>query len=467
MRRLDRAYQPRLPDDAQRAARSRKPEGDGRKRRRIAVIYRRTDDLKPSPANPRTHSPAQIAHIAASIEAFGFNVPLLANAADEIVAGHGRWLAAKKLGLAEVPTIRLDHLSAAQAKAFRIADNRLTEIATWDDRLLAEQLKQLAELNLDFDLEATGFSMAEIDLRIENLAPRVAGDDAVDEVPAEMGPPVCQEGDLWLLGPHRLLCANALDGQAFDTLMAGEAAAMAFTDPPYNVRIQGHVSGRGAIHHREFAMATGEMSRAEFRTFLTQITGHLACHSRDGSLHYLFIDWRHVEELLAAGRASYTSLENLCVWTKTNAGLGSLYRSQHELIPIFKKGDAAHRNNVQLGTFGRNRTNVWIYPGGPGFSRGPDDDEARAVHPTVKPVALVVDAILDVSARQEIILDPFVGSGTTVIAAERTGRRCFGMEIDPLYVDAAIRRWQRLTGSSAVHAGSQRCFADIEAERQR
>jgi hypothetical protein len=232
------------------------------------------------------------------------------------------------------------------------------------------------------------------------------------------------------------------------------------------VEINGHASGRGAIRHRPFPMASGEMDKAAFAAFLGQACRNLAAFSADGSIHFVCMDWRHLDELLAAGRDAYGELINLCIWTKDNGGMGSLYRSQHELVFVFKHGHNGHRNNVQLGQFGRNRSNVWRYAGVNSFARCGEEGNLLALHPTVKPVAMVADAILDCSARSEIVLDAFLGSGTTVIAAERTGRRCYGLELDPAYVDTAVRRWQRLTGASALHAASGRGFDDLADEAE-
>jgi DNA modification methylase len=437
-------------------------------RLKLAIVYRPIDELKPDPANPRCHSRKQIRQIGNSLKAFDFIVPVLIDREDKIIAGHGRVLAGREVGLTEVPTLCLDHLTVAQARAFMIADNRLTEIATWDDRLLAQQLKELSLLGLDFDVTITGFEVAEIDLRIASLEDLPATDndpaDAVPEVPA--GPPLSKLGDLWLLGSHRILCANALDPEAFRTLLGDKHAAMVLTDAPYNLRIEGHVSGLGAVHHRPFPMASGEMDRPEFTAFLSQACCNLAAFSADGSLHFLFMDWRHIEDLLAVGRRVYGELKNLCVWVKDNAGMGSFYRSQHELIAVFKNGRQGHRNNVQLGRFGRNRSNVWHYPGANSFSRRGEEGNLLALHPTVKPVAMVTDAILDCSARGEIVLDAFLGSGTTLIAAERTGRSCCGLELDPAYVDTIIRRWQSLTGGDARHSTSGRSFDDLAREAE-
>jgi DNA modification methylase len=435
---------------------------------RMSVTYRRIGELKPDPANPRRHSNKQIRQIANSIKAFGFNVPILIDRDDNVIGGHGRLAACRELDVTEVPTLCLDHLSPEQARAFRIADNRLTEIAVWDDRLLAQQLKDLSLLGLDFSIEVTGFETGEIDLRIASLEdlPKT-GDDPADllpDMPASL--PISKLEDIWILGHHRLLCGTALASAAFAALMGDERGAMVFTDPPYNVAIDGHASGLGAIHHRPFPMASGEMDGAEFTAFLRQALGNLADVSVNGSLHYICMDWRHIGELLTAGRDVYDELKNLCVWVKDNGGMGSLYRSQHELVFVFKHGRKGHRNNVQLGQFGRNRSNIWNYPGANSFSRCGEEGNLLALHPTVKPMAMVADAILDCSARGDIVLDAFLGSGTTLIAAERTARRCYGLELDPGYVDTAVRRWQALTGRSAHHALSGRSFDDLAREAE-
>jgi len=449
----------------------RRPGPDARHQRSnsrvsLSIVYRPIDQLKLDPANPRRHSKRQVRQIANSIELFGFIVPILTDRYWKVITGHGRLLAVRLLGMTEVPTLCLDHLTEAQARAFMIADNRLTENSVWDDRLLAQQLKDLSPRGLDFDIEVTGFEMGEIDLRIASLdEPCDPSDDPADMLPeAPNGPPVSKIGDVWRLGDNSVLCGNALDAAAFGALMGDDRAAMVFTDPPYNVEIDGHAGGRRAIRHRPFPMASGELDGPQFTGFLRAAFRNLVAFSDDGSLHYVFMDWRHVDEVMAAGREVYTELKNICAWIKDNAGMGSLYRSQHELVFVFKHGRSGHRNNVQLGGFGRNRTNVWRYPGVNSFAGSGAEGNLLALHPTVKPVALVADAILDCSARGDIVLDAFLGSGTTVIAAERTGRRCFGLELDPRYVDTIVRRWQALTGGSACHAASGRSFDDLTRE---
>jgi DNA modification methylase len=415
--------------------------------------YLPTTALKPAADNPRRHSRAQIRAIERSIQAFGFNAPILIDKNKQIIAGHGRLEAAKLLGLTRVPVIFLDHLTEAQALAFRLADNQIADLSTWDDAKVAAQLKELSELALDFDVEATGFEPQEIDLRVQSLDDIDTADRA-DEFAFASGPAVTVEGDLWYLDDHRLYCGDARDPGAFRVLMKGEKASAVFSDPPYNVPIDGHVSGKGTTKHRKFAMASGEMSRPEFTAFLTGIQGIICEHTVQGALLFTCMDWRHMSELLAAGEAIGCDLVNLCVWAKTNGGMGSLYRSRHELVFVFRNGREPHQNNVQLGRFGRNRTNVWNYPGANSFGRK-NAKTGFGLHPTVKPILLVADAILDATQRNEIVLDPFIGSGTTILAAERTGRRCFGIEIDPLYVDTAIERWQRMTGREVRHANGE------------
>jgi DNA modification methylase len=434
----------------------------------LSIVYRSIEQLWCSGDNPRIHSDRQIRQIARSIEEFGFIVPLLIDASFRVVAGHGRFQAAKLLGFKEVPTISLEHLTEAQSQAFRIADNKLCEIATWDHALLAAQLKDLSKADLDFSVEITGFEIGEIDVLIEGLSPASVGVlDPADAVPqAATFIQVTKAGDLWLAGPHRIYCGNALHAKSFFALMGSQKAAAVFTDPPFNLKIHGHVGGLGKIRHREFPMASGEMTEAEFIDFLTVACRLLAANSVDGSLHFVCMDWRHIDHILQAGKHAYSEFKNLCVWVKDNGGMGSLYRSQHELVFVFKNGKGSHRNNVQLGQYGRYRTNVWTYPGANTFSRCTDVGNLLELHPTVKPVQLVADAVLDCTARGEIVLDPFLGSGTTVIAAERTGRRCYGIEIDPAYVDTIIRRWQAFTGLSAIHGESGRRFADLEQEAE-
>lgn len=431
---------------------------------RLEITYVRTASLKPNPRNPRVHTDKQVRQIAKSIESFGFNVPVLIDDQQQVIAGHGRLQAAKKLGWETVPAIQMSHLSESQRMAFLIADNRLTENSTWDERLLGEQLKILSDQELEFDLETIGFEMPEIDLLIDGLS-TVPAADPDDELPSVSETAVSTLGDLWQLGKHRVVCGNALVAADYDRLMDGAKADLVISDPPYNVVIDNLTPGLGKVHHREFAMASGEMDCDEFTDFLRKAMTAVRDHSADGSIAYYFMDWRHMSEILAAGFSVYTELLNLCVWAKHNGGMGSFYRSAHELIFLFKNGTGSHRNNIQLGKFGRYRTNVWNYPGANAFSRSEAEGNLLALHPTPKPVALIADAIKDCTARGDLVLDSFLGSGTAVVAAERSGRRCYGLELDPLYVDTIIRRWQRHTKLDAVHVDTGKTFNDREREK--
>ena len=427
--------------------------------RTLQIQALRLDALRAHPTNPRTHSKKQIHQIGASIRKFGFINPILIDGENRILAGHGRLAAAKQLGMETVPTVCVEGLTEAQARAYLIADNRLAELADWDVELLASELHYVTELDIEFDLTITGFDTPEIDLPLSPTPEAPPEEDAPLE-PDFNAPAVSQPGDLWLLGRHRLLCGDALAPHSYDTLMNGEKAEMVFADPPYNVRINGHVSGLGSARHKEFTMASGEMSEEDFIEFLRTFMRNAAENSIDGSIHYVCMDWRHAFEIVSAGRSVYRELKNICVWAKTNGGMGSFYRSQHEFVFVFKHGTAPHINNFELGQHGRYRSNLWTHPGMNTFR--PDREEKLRLHPTVKPTALITDTILDCSNRGSIVLDPFAGSGTTIIAAERTGRRAFAIELDAHYVDVVVRRWQEETGESAIDEATGLAFTEAE-----
>lgn len=429
----------------------------------LRIVHQPVHVLQANPRNARTHSKHQIRQIAASVREFGFTNPVLIDAKNTIIAGHGRVEAAKLEGLELVPTIRLENLTEDQIRAYILADNRLAEKAGWDKEILAIELQHLLNID-DLDITITGFEVPEIDLILQEVRAEQDQEDVVDI--DETAQAVTQAGDLWQLGRHRLICGDALKDETYQSLMAGRRAAAVFTDPPYNDPIDGYVTGFGKIHHPEFAMAAGEMSEAEFTDFLSKVCAHLAHHSADGALVYICMDWRHTRELLAASGLAFTEFKSLCVWDKKVGGQGSLYRSRHELVFVFKNGKGKHRNNIQLGQYGRYRTNVWEYPRLNSLSRKGEEGDLAALHPTIKPVALVADALLDCSARGDIVLDSFLGSGSTLIAAERVGRVCYGIEIDPLYVDVAIRRWQRHTGNRAIHAATGKCFDELALARE-
>jgi DNA modification methylase len=420
--------------------------------------------LKPSTRNARTHSKKQIRQIADSIREFGFTNPILIDDDQTILAGHGRLEAAYLLGLERVPCVRLASMTPTQKRAYVLADNKLALNAGWDEEILAGELQGLLKIDLAFDIGVTGFSIPEIDSLIEGLNPEEPGDPSEDRLPEiGQGSPTSRPGDLWQLGAHRVICGDALKAATYEALLGDERAEMAFTDPPYNVPIDGHVCGSGSVKHREFAMASGEMSPAEFTEFLRTALGHLADFSRDGSIHFLCIDWRHMGEMLAAGQAVFSEFKNLIVWAKDNGGMGSFYRSRHELIFAFKNGTAPHINSFELGQHGRYRTNVWEYRGV--NSRGRDRLAELEMHPTVKPVAMIADAIKDVSRRGGIVLDPFGGSGSTLIAAEKTGRRARLAELDPVYVDRIIHRWQAYAKDDAVLAATGKTFEAVAKSR--
>jgi DNA modification methylase len=410
--------------------------------RLLTVVYRPAASLVPDPRNARTHSKRQIAQLVASIDEFGFTNPILADPDGKVIAGHGRLLAAKQKGLADVPVIELAGLRDLQIRALRIADNKIALNAGWDLEILKLELADLSLPEFDIDLSLTGFSSGEIDVILNTKVD--PDDELIPAVPAE---PRTRPGDIWQLGEHRIGCGDGRDVAFLQAIIAdGASIDAAFLDPPYNVKINGHANAKG--RHREFAMASGEMTTSAFRVFLSQTLGACAKVSRPGAVHFICMDWRHMDDVSAAATPLYDELLNICVWNKSNAGMGSLYRSKHEMVYVYRVPGAAHYNAVELGKHGRNRTNVWDYASVNSLQGSRRDD--LEMHPTVKPVAMVADAICDVTRQGELVLDIFLGSGTSLIAAERVGRRFRGLDIDPAYVDVAIERWRKLTGKDAV-----------------
>ncbi len=423
----------------------------------LAVTYRAITELKPHPQNSRAHTRQQIKLVARSIETYGWTNPILIDDDDNVIAGHARLVAAKSLGMEQVPTICLAQMTPAQKRAYIIADNRMNEVAgTWDRNLLALEHQAIQLMDPSFDLSATGFSLDDVEIMIDGLTP-----SSEDEPPApdRLRPAVSRVGDRWTLGDHKILCGDALLASSFEALLGDERAQLVIADAPYNVRINGHASGSGS--HPEFGMASGEMSQTEFTAFLTTAFGNLIAFSIDGSIHFLFMDWRHIAEMVDA-TAQYAEMKNLICWNKRSAGMGTFYRSQHELVWTMKNGSARHINNFGLGEKGRHRTNVWDYPGLAGWTA--DRSEELAMHPTVKPVAMFADALKDCSKKGGIVLDCFGGSGTTLMAAEQTKRRAHLIEIDPSYVDVTIRRWESDTGGKAFLDNDGRSFTQIEKE---
>lgn len=421
--------------------------------------------LRPNPRNARTHPKKQIRQIANSIREFGFRNPILVDEHSVILCGHGRVLAAQQLGMTLVPAIVVSDLSEAKKRALCLAENRLYESGGWDREVLAIEIPEVMEAlrEQEIDVSILGFEPTEID--------QLASDFAVEaEKPADEGPPIRLPdkatsvlGNLWCLGGHRLLCGDARDPATVARLMGPDRASMAFTDPPYNVRVR-DVVGRGNVKHSEFAMASGEMSAAEFKEFLRATLRPAADYSLQGAVHFVTIDWRHVADLIEAGRDIYSALLNVVCWVKSNAGQGSFYRSQHELIGVFRVGEAKHLNNIELGRHGRSRSNVWRYAGANTFRKGRMDD--LRTHPTVKPVAMIKDALKDVTRRNEVVLDPFCGSGSTILAAEQVGRRAYALELEPRYVDAAVSRWQAYTRKDAICGETGLTYQEIADKRQ-
>lgn len=421
--------------------------------RPLTVVYKPTDSLVPDPRNARTHPRRQIEQIVSSIRAFGFTNPVLADEQGNLIAGHGRLRAAKEMGLTEVPVIELSGLSEAQKKALRLADNKIALNAGWDLEILKLELADLSMPEIDIDLSLTGFSSGEIDVVLADTPD--PDDEVIPEVPVS---PRVRPGDIWQLGEHRIGCGDGRDKVFLRQLVGeGEQIDCAFLDPPYNVKINGHANAKG--RHREFAMASGEMKTQEFRAFLTDTLGACASVSRNGAVHFVCMDWRHMDDVTASTADIYDDLLNICVWNKSNAGMGALSRSKHEMVFVYRVGDAPHTNAVELGKHGRNRTNVWDYPSVNSMKGSRRED--LALHPTVKPVAMVADAICDVTRQGELVLDIFLGSGTSLIAAERVGRAFRGLDVDPAYVDLAMTRWSQLTGKEPrlIHRRSQEAAA--------
>lgn len=416
--------------------------------------------MKPSPYRSKVHLEEQIAQVAESIQGFGFLRQILVGKNGVIVAGHAIYEAAKRLGRTEVPISDISHLDEASQRAFALADNKIPENSAWDVEAVAREFKFLTTVEVPFAPEITGFSSIEIDFALTD-ADSDQDAETEDPLPEPPARPVAKLGDVWVMGSHKLFVGSALDRTSYAALMGDEKARMVFTDPPYNVEINGIV-GNGSAKHEEFLMASGEMSREEFTGFLLSFMQLSAAYTIGGGLNYVCMDWRHMQEVLSAGAKAYSELLNLVVWAKTNGGMGSFYRSQHELIFVFKAGTGKHLNNIQLGRFGRNRTNVWSYPGMTSNSR--ERAEMLEKHPTVKPVVMVADAIRDTSRRGEIILDPFAGSGTTLIAAEKTGRICRAIELDPKFADVIVTRWQAHTGQDAVQEASGATFNELKAQ---
>lgn len=425
----------------------------------VEITYRVTEELKPPRRQLRTHKPKQVEQIVSAIRRMGFINPLIIDPELNIVCGVGRYLAAREIGLSRLPTIMVGHLTEAELRAYAIADNKLVLNDTWDEKLLTVELSELMVLDIDLPIELTQFDMIEID-NLLHVEPEI--EDGPPDLGA--GQPVSRLGDLFVLGEHRLLCGDSRSEESFQLLLGEERARCVFSDNPYNIKILGNVSGLGKIRHGEFVMASGEMSKAEFTDFLTSVFVLLARFSVDGAIHFQCMDHRHLREMIDAGDAAYGGLKTLVVWDKVQPSMGSFYRNQFELVFVYKVGTAPHRNNFGLGEWGRNRSSVWSYPGANAMRKGRLED--LALHPTVKSLPMVIDAIRDVTHRGEIVLDPFAGAATTILACEKTGRIGRSIELDPKYVDVGILRWERATHKQAIHVETGLTFEALRALRR-
>jgi len=432
---------------------------------RLKLEYVPIESLKTAERVLRHHKRRQIKQIGRSLQCHGFLVPLVVRADDTIVTGNARLAAAKLIGLREVPIIRDEHLSAEQSRLFAIADNKLAEGVEWDLSALAIEFAEIAFAAPELNQDNSGFSITERDIIFGRCRSDELGDldDAqADDDEPDAGSATARLGDVFLLGRHTVVCGDATDPAVIAKAVGDRQVRTVASDVPYNTKIAGNVSGTNRFE--EFAMASGEMDKPQFTAFLASAINATQPYLLDGALLYLFMDWRHIAELIAASESTKLSYLNLLVWAKTNAGLGSFYRSAHELVGVFKHGDAPHVNNVELGRHGRNRTNVLSYPGVNTFSKG--RNKALHLHPTVKPVALMADLILDSSAEGDVILDPFGGSGTTLIAAERTARTACLVEIDPGYVDVIVKRFEAATGEVGIHAETGEPFVEFARRRR-
>jgi hypothetical protein len=427
--------------------------------RSSAVEYWPISQIRMRARNPRRHSSRKLSLLRRAIASFGIFVPLVIDQTGTLLAGEARLLCAIELGLTTVPVIVVAHLNETERRLFALADNRISELSTWDLPMLKLEIEELSLPDLNLDLSLTGFDTAETDRILGSVS---SDTDVEDEVPEIEIRAITQLSDLWVLGRHKVCCGSALEEDSYRVLLGRERAQMVITDPPWNVPIAGHVRNSGTSH-REFIEASGEMSEEEFTHFLGGFLFHLKHVTEDGAIVYVFIDHAHSLELQVAAYPFFGKQKNLCVWAKDAAGMGSFYRSQHELVYVFKNGSAAHINNFNLGEKGRFRSTLWSYPGA---NTGHDRHEALKIHPTVKPCAMFVDAMLDCSHRGGIVLDCFGGSGVACIAAERTGRTARVIELDPLYVDLIVRRWQNFTGNRAIHAETGKSFDEMTSIRR-
>lgn len=427
----------------------------------LATVVKPINALHPSPNRTRETTPQHLESAIRSIKKFGVVLPILIDKQCTIVAGHVLWEAAIRLGLEKIECRVVDHLDPIELEALSLALNRIGEIGKYNLGKLRDRMITIESQGIE--LISTGFTLPEIDqIKLEPLPiEHNSGDD--DDADDTVVGPTSRAGDLFCLGRHQLLCGDALDEASYKRVLSGSVAHAAFSDPPYNCKIEGFVGGLGKHKHEDFVMFAGKESEAEFRRFLQTYLTLCRASLLPGAVLFACMDWRQIELLLDAGCEAGLDRINVAVWNKGSGGMGGLYRSSHELVAVFCNGKSPATNNVALGVFGRDRTNVWTYPGA--NRRGSSAAQALADHPTPKPVELVVDAILDVTDAGHVVVDPFAGSGTTIIACERCDREARGIELDPKYVDRTIRRWERLTGDRAVHVDTGLTFAELVEQR--
>ena len=426
--------------------------------------------LKSFKKNPRDHSKAHVAEVAQSIGAFGMNVPILCDEGYEIIAGHATLLACKLLGMKTVPVICLGHLTEPEKIAFRIAHNRLCEKGRWDPELLVANFEILYEQDLSFDFEATGFSTGEIDVMriggkeaVKSAAAAARLTEEVVELPDQAKEPVSRLLDRFQIGPHIVVNGDARDPSAYKLALGDERADLALCDAPYGCAIAGHASGSGRIKHEDFIEGCN-LSPEELRALIGGASALQAAFSKPGAYNIQFSDWRAMFDMQLINREIYDSLKHICIWKKTNGGMGSLWRGAWEGILVYRVAGGTSRNNVMLGAHGRNRTDVFEYAGVNTFKAG--RMEELMAHPTCKPVPLLADLILDVTPIGGIVLDVFLGSGSTILGAHETKRRGVGIELDPKFVDVAVRRIEKRVGKPAIHQTGI-TFDELAAERAR
>jgi hypothetical protein len=423
----------------------------------LAVQRVAVDALRPSSAPVRRHPKKQLAKIRRSLEVFGQVTPILVTPGGEIIDLELVWQALKLSGATHVDVIVVTDKSPEEIAALRLVLNRTALDAVWDDENLRGVLQNLLDLN--FDLDTTGFEAPEIDHYLNLDAPKANVEENGSDIPPLGVRAISVPGNIWALGDHRHGCGSATDMAFVNRVLNGRTANVCFVDAPYNLKVDGFITGKGSHRHREFLQGAGELSTDEYFELLRDSLSVLKTCCVPSALVYACIDWRHVLEMTVAGRACDMPLYTICVWTKTNGGMGGIYRNAHEFVCVFRAGADQPLDNVELGRHGRNRTTVWSYPGMSSF--GKERDELLSSHPTVKPVAMIADVLRDVTKRGQVVLDTFLGSGSTLMAAQETGRICCGVELDPLYVDVTIRRWQNATGRDAVLVDTGEAFNNV------